>query len=110
MLQNDKFIANMNIVAEQMDPFSLQELRKLLNPRVNRRVRTTRVVATGYGNVINDNAPEGYLPLENPEQYENLLAFVDFFKDGWSAFGTMSRNENGNVVVMCHTEWSREYP
>lgn len=97
MIQHETWSLNIDLVAEQMDPFSLQELRRLFNPRVNRRVKTSQIVMAGF-----DKRPG----FENP----NLLGLAEFWKDGWSAFGTVSRNENGNIVVQWHTAWSREIP
>lgn len=77
---------------EEADAFALQELRHLLRPRVNRRVRTSEIRVLREGE---DN---------------RMLAIAEFYQDGYSAGGGVWVGEFGNVVVRYNTAWTHVRP
>lgn len=85
-LIGQKMSWSMTMDFEIPDPWAKSELMRLLRPRVNRRVTTT---------VINPNP-----------QHSSIMAFAEFYQDGWLAGGLVRKLPSGNIEVVWTTAWA----
>jgi len=81
---NQKFTAEATLTFP--DPWAKAELYLLLRPRVNRRVSTSYVLGRPNNSAI--------------------LAFAEFWQDGWWAHGMVRKLPSGNVEVVWTTAWT----